>query len=253
MPRTRSHAHRQKAATVSSQRGQLAKLRLELLAFLDACDKDVVQVDGERSICRVKNVTAKRITKPLLREVAEVVVAQAATMPRDRTILSAFATHVLRESVDIVSWKGNVVESTAPEAKRQKRDDEVVRHGAPELVDGRTLDLVEQYWESVGKSRAREEAPREETPPPSKAPPPPPPSPPPPLAKSAEATVPASPQRRAPSPVQTLTQPKPKSSVSKKEAIGILNHVVGCIVEDDGESDLLTACLSVLDRCWPMR
>jgi len=246
-------------ATVSSQRGQLAKLRLELLAFLDACDKDVVQVDGERSICRVKNVTAKRITKPLLREVAEVVVAQAATMPRDKTILSAFATHVLRESVDIVSWKGNVVESTAPEAKRQKRDDEVVRHGAPELVDGRTLDLVEQYWESVGKSRAREEAPREETPPPSKASPqsPPPkasrPSPPPPLAKSAEATAPASPQWQAPSPVQTLTRPNPKSSVSKKEAIGILNHVVGCIVEADGESDLLTACLSVLDRCWPMR
>ena len=257
MPRTRSQAQQHNTAAVSSQRGHLAKLRVQLLAFLDACDKDVVRVDDERSICRIKNVTAKRITKPVLQEVVDVVISQSTTMPQDTEILSAFATHVLRETVDIVSWKGNVVDNTSHEAKRQKRDEEVVRHGPTELLDGRILALVEEYWTAIGESGTQEVAPLEETllqvrhiESPTLT------SPLPPLLAT-NAKVSMSPPRTLSSlPLQpkVIREPKPKNSVSKKEAIAILNRIVDHIVEEGcGESDLLTVSLSILDRCWPIR
>ena len=257
MPRTRSQVQRQKTANVSSQRGHLAQLRVQLLAFLDACDKDVVRVDDERSICRIKNVTAKRITKPLLQEVVEVVISQLTTIHQDPTMLSAFATQVLRESVDIVSWKGNVVENTTHEAKRQKRDDTEVRHGGTELLDGPILAIVEEYWAAIGESRTtQEEALREETlhiESPAISTPPLPPL----LATIAKAGVPMSPTRPLPPlPLQpkVIREPKPKSSVSKKEANVILSRIAAYIaVEGCDESDLLTASLSILDRHWPTR
>jgi len=217
-----------------------------------------------RSICRIKNITAKRITKPLLQEVVEVVVSQVTSPPQDHLLIYGFARQILRESVDIVSWKGNVEENTSHEAKRQKRDDEEIRHGTTELVDDRILNLVEDYWLAIGESKktlmAQGDPPRAkmqtpvlhchvESPSASSTIS----SPPPPLATIANAAVPVS--SRPPLPLQQTPdiEPTPKSSISKNDAFAIIDSIVHYIVEPHGESDLLTGCLSVLDRCWPMK
>jgi len=252
MPRTQSRAQSQQSAAVSSQRGHLATLRAELLAFLDAHGKDVIRVD-ERSICRVKNVTARRITKPLFSEVVEVLVVQAPTLPHDKIMLAAYGAQVLRESVDIVSWKGNVVANSEPEAKRLKRDDEEIRRGGPGLVDAATLAMVEEYGAAVGTrkppTQASQKLPARKPAKPPQAPPQAPPLPPPLPPSLPSPPHPSSVSASSPLP----REPKPLSSVSKKEAIAILDAIAGHLVEHPGESDPLTACLSILERCWPTR
>lgn len=221
-------------------------LRQALLQYLDRVGKDVVRVDDERAICRVKNVTSKRIVKPLLLSVVQKTVACAEQSPRDdAVVLHARSKQLLREEADVVSWKGNVLPLDSAEARRKTRDEAEVRHGEPGIVDPITLQLVDTYWDAVTRraNLKKEEAqsppvammeeqatpPKEEAPPPAASPP-------------RESTVNAAPAR----------VPRPRSSVSKKEAASILQKVAEFIVEHRGEAQLLRGSYAVLHQCWPM-
>lgn len=260
MPTTRSQIQ-EKSEKLAATRGELCVLRTCLLQFLDRVGYDVVKVDDEKCIARVKNVTSKRITQEVLAGVVEVVVANS-TGANNQTDIQAFAKHTLITAVDKVSWKGNVVAASSAEAKRRKRDDTEVRHGGSKLIDDVTMQCVDAYWNAI--------ACRKELTPTKAAP----------ISEAAEAVAPISEAAAMPplppsetkeplpiaeeavsedvaSPVCTPVKARPKSSVSKKQAFAILEAVSHLLATKAwsrlAETEVVyEQCLSVVRQHWPM-
>jgi len=246
MPKTRSQGQQAKGEKVSAQRGELAILRQALLQYLDRVGKDVVPVDDHRAICRVKTVTCKRIVKGLLLSVVEMTVASVEQSPNDDAeMILARAKQLLRDKTDVVSWKGNVLSLDSAEAKRVKRDEEEIRRGGA-IIDATTANLVDSYWEAAqgrrDKSKQEPEVPplaRQDAMPAKDEPAQPISAP---LESAVEAPINATPVRA----------PRPCSSVSKREAAGILQKISIYIVDHRGDEQILKGSYAVLHRCWPM-
>jgi hypothetical protein len=250
---------RSRTEDLASHRGDLNRLRVALLQFLDTQRLDVVKVDDSRSICRVKTVSSKRITQVVLAGVVEATFARKA-ISGDQMELIGFAKLLLNSAVDTVAWKGNVVPAASPEARRRMRGNSPVRHGSSDVVDAVTLECVDAYWNAVETRKASTAAAAEL---PADGPPPPAPSSPeraaepaPAVGEAAAAQAPVLDEIEiVPSNLKLdLVSPRPKSSVSKTEAVRILDAVAGILALRGGQTQaVLDECLSVMRQRWPAR
>jgi len=226
---------------------------MSLLQFLDRVECDVVTVDDERCIARVKNITSKRITQAVLSSVIEGVVTHSVGAINEINIF-AFAKHRLITAVDKVTWKGNVVPSDSAEAKRRKRDDVEVRHGETTLIDDVTMQCIDAYWQAlVCRKELTVKADVEKitvsdhvapSTPSIPSPPSPPSSP-----LETKALEPIVEEAILPMVIVEPVHIKPKSSISKKQAFAILevvSHFLATHAKPTGEQ-----CLALARQRWP--
>ena len=216
-------------------------------------------------------VTSKRLTRPVINGIVMVgvnIVKEVTRAPLDIDII-AFLKAELKSQCDVVTFKGNILKSTSPEAKRVTREGTTLRRGDASVVDPDTRGLCEAMWDELGQrhsiveegkaaKRARVEAttvvaPSPEAPPEAAS-----------VIKEAEASPPlphvTSPELElSPLPVKSslskteaVPKPKLKSSISKTEAAVLFQRVAEYMIMHRREESLDEAVVQLVDDWWPV-
>jgi len=278
MPYRKSAEEQDVAERISTHRANLGMYRAAMLQFLDKVAMDHVQLDTERVIFRSMTVTSKRLTRPVINGIVMVgvnIVKEVTRAPLDIDII-AFLKAELKSQCDVVTFKGNILKSTSPEAKRVTREGTTLRRGDASVVDPDTRGLCEAMWEELGQrhsimeegkaaKRARVEAsdtasrattvaaPSPEAPPEAAS-----------VIKEAEASPPlphvTSPELElSPLPVKSslskteaVPKPKLKSSISKTEAAVLFQRVAEYMIMHRREESLDEAVVQLVDDWWPV-
>lgn len=266
MPRRKSPEEQEVADRLSTHRSNLAMYRAALIQYLDKVEMDHVELDAERVIFRSMTVTSKRLTRSVINGIIDAgldVLTQAARAPLEQDI-AAYMKAELKKQCDVVTYKGNLVKASSAEAKRVTREGMILRKGDASLVDAATRELCEAMWEELGHrhglveegkavKRARMEAsqtsqatdaapspkgPRQEQP-------------------AQEPASPPSPQVASPGPPPakphsiTAKAPRPKSSISKKQAAALFSVVAEYAVKHRRDKGLAKAVAQLVDGWWP--
>ena len=147
MPR-KSAEEEELASLVSTNRASMSITRTCLLQFLDKVKMDIVELDHDRFIVRTKTVSCKRITRPVVDQIiadAFKALTELDTAPAALDVL-AFMKGKLKEHIEKVAWKGNVLPAEHHETKRTIRDGAKIRRGTFSLVDPQTREIAETAW-----------------------------------------------------------------------------------------------------------
>ena len=259
MPRKRAAEEEERGEAISAVRGDLSCYRKVLLEFLDRVHCDIVELDAERSICRVAIVSSRRITRAVIIGVIENVLrgVETAQGKMDAMLLQGLCKQELLRQVDKTTFVANVLPSSSAEARRKRRDEAEVVRGGPELVDDTTREVCELMRRQIAtrdelleQVRATTKRAKAAPPlPPSPPPPPPPPRAPPPAAEAPEAV--ASLQAAKRPATKPMLGKRPKSSISKKQAQILLANVADYIAVHRHEGrDIMPAIHRLVDECW---
>jgi hypothetical protein len=155
MPQKKTPEQQELTSRVSTSRAHMAMYRTVLLQFLDKVKRDVVEMDHScnRYIVRTRTVSCKRITRTIITGVLHATVdafAELSVAPGALDILGIMKAK-LREEIETVAWKGNIVPCSHYEATRVTRDDVKVRRGGFALVDPDTREIAEAAWSESGQ------------------------------------------------------------------------------------------------------